>query len=378
MSVYLDCASTTPVDPRVIELVIHCLKSDYGNAASRTHSFGNDARRVVEKARDQVAAVAGCTRGEVVFTSGATEANNLAILGLAELGQAQSKRHLVGTAIEHNAVLEPLQELVRGGFKLTLVPPNAGGWVEPQAIRDAVRDDTLLVSVMHVNNETGVIQPISEIAQSLAGHEAYFHVDAAQGFGKELEPLRNPRIDLLSISGHKLFAPKGVGALITRRRANQRPPLAPLMFGGGQERGLRPGTLPVHLIAALGKAAELAEVELEQRSTFNQQFRQRGIKALAALNPVITGDQQRVLPHILNLSIPGIDAESAMEALDGTIAISNGSACTSGQQVCSHVLSAMGVEEHRAEGALRLSWCHLTPEPDWARIVEILEDIRAR
>jgi cysteine desulfurase len=378
MSVYLDCASTAPVDPRVIELVMHCLKSDYGNAASRTHSFGNDARRVVEKARDQVAAVAGCTRGEVVFTSGATEANNLAILGLAEFGQAQGKRHLVSTAIEHNAVLEPLQELVRRGFELTLVQPNAGGWVEPQAIRDAVRDDTLLVSVMHVNNETGVIQPIAEIAELLAGHEAYFHIDAAQGFGKELAPLRNPRIDLLSISGHKHFAPKGIGALVMRRRGNQRPPISPLMFGGGQERGLRPGTLPVHLIAALGKAAELAEAELEQRCAFNQQFRQRALNALAPLNRILTGDQDRVIPHILNLSIPGVDAESAMDALDGTIAISNGSACTSGQQVCSHVLSAMGVKEERAEGALRLSWCHMTPEPDWAKVVQILKDIQSR
>jgi cysteine desulfurase len=378
MSVYLDCASTTPTDPRVIETVVDCLQQNYGNAASRTHSFGNDARRVVEKARDQVAAVAGCTRGEVLFTSGATEANNLAILGLAEFGQAQGKRHLVSTAIEHNAVLEPLQELVRRGFELTLVQPNAGGWVEPQAIRDAVRDDTLMVSVMHVNNETGVIQPISEIAQSLQDHETYFHIDAAQGFGKELAPLRSPRIDLLGISGHKLFAPKGVGALITRRRGSERPPISPLMFGGGQERGLRPGTLPVHLIVALGKAAELAEQELDQRATFNQGFRQRTLAALAPLNPILTGDQKRVMPHILNLSIPNIDAESAMEALDGTIALSNGSACTSGQQVCSHVLTAMGLDEKRAEGALRLSWCHLTPEPDWARVVQILTELRNR
>lgn len=378
MSVYLDCASTTPTDPRVIEVVMDCLKENYGNPASRTHSFGNEARRVVEKARDQVAAVAGCTRGELFFTSGATEANNLAILGLAEYGLANGKRHIVTTAIEHNAVLEPLQELARRGFEVTQVAPNPLGWVEPESIRQAIRDDTLLVSVMQVNNEIGVIQPIAEIARLLEGHEAYFHVDAAQGFGKDIASLRNSRIDLISISGHKLFAPKGIGVLVARRRGGQRPPLTPLMFGGGQERGLRPGTLPVHLIVALGRAAELAEQELDQRATFNRQFRQRALDALSPLKPILTGDQDRVMPHILNLSIPGIDAESAMEALDGTIAISNGSACTSGQQVCSHVLAAMGVDEKRAEGALRLSWCHLTPEPDWNRVVQILTDLRHR
>jgi cysteine desulfurase len=377
MPVYLDCASTTPLDPRVTALVVRCLETDYGNPASRTHRFGADAARLVERARDQVAAVAGCTRGEVVFTGGATESNNLAILGLADHGVVTDKRHIVSTAIEHNAVLEPLRELEnRRGFEVTLVPPDAGGRVSAADVRRACRPDTLLVSVMQVNNETGVIQPIDEIAAALAGHDAYFHVDAAQGFGKVIAPLRSPRVDLISVSGHKLFAPKGVGALIARRRAGVRPPLSPLMFGGGQERGLRPGTAAVPLIAALGLAAELAEREAEARQAFNRDFRAAALRALAPMNPVLAGDQNHVVPHVLNLSIPGVDAELAMEALADVIAISNGSACTSGQQVCSHVLGAMGLAGPRAEGALRLSWCHLTPTPDWVAAVRILGDLR--
>ncbi|MDB5318712.1 MAG: cysteine desulfurase DndA [Phycisphaerales bacterium] len=378
MSVYLDCASTTPIDPRVLAEVVHHLEVEFGNAGSRTHDFGARARRAVERARDQVAAVVAASRGEVLFTSGATESNNLVILGLAEHGRRTGRMHLVSTQIEHNAVLEPLQELERRGFALTLVSPTAGGWVDPEAVRAAVREDTLLVSVMQVNNETGVIQPIEEIAQILAAHPAYFHLDAAQGFGKEIAPLRNGRIDLISVSGHKLHAPKGVGALIARRRGAERPPLTPLMFGGGQERGLRPGTLPVHLIVGLGKAAELALAEAEERAAVNRQFRARVIEALRPLEPVLTGDQERVVPHVLNLSFPGVEAEAAMEALADVVAVSNGSACTSGATTCSHVLGAMGMAGERSEGAIRLSWCHMTPEPDWPRVVAAIRQLRVQ
>ena len=376
MSVYLDCAATTPVDPRVTAEVVRFIETEYGNAGSRTHAFGARAKRAVERARDQVAAVVGCTRGEVVFTSGATESNNLAILGLAEHGRRTGRRHVVSTMIEHNAVLEPVRFLETQGFEVTLVPPTRGGWVEPDAVRAAVRDDTLLVSVMHVNNETGVIQPIVPIAERLAGHPAYLHVDAAQGFGKEVASLRQGRIDLISVSGHKVHAPKGVGALVTRRRDGERPPLTPLMYGGGQERGLRPGTLPVHLIVGLGRAAELAVAEAEERVAANRRFRERALAALRALHPVVTGDPNRVVPHVLNLAIPGVDAEEAMEALADVVAVSNGSACTSQSLTCSHVLGAMGAGAGLAESALRLSWCHLTPEPDWGRVVVILRGLR--
>jgi cysteine desulfurase len=231
---------------------------------------------------------------------------------------------------------------------------------------------------MHVNNETGVIQPVGQVADLLEGHPAYLHTDAAQGFGKELAALRHPRIDLISISGHKVFAPKGVGALVTRRRNGDRPPLSPLMFGGGQERGLRPGTMPVHQVAGLGLAAELAVNESEQRMQFNRRFRERALSALRPLEPVLTGDQERVVPHILNLSFPGMDAEEAMEALADVVAISNGSACTSQSLSCSHVLGAMGLDGAHATGALRLSWCHMTPEPDWRKVVAVLAGLSLR
>lgn len=372
MSVYLDCASTTPIDPRVLAVVVHHMEVEFGNAGSRTHDFGARARRAVEQARDQVAAVVSASRGEVLFTSGATESNNLAVLGLAEHGRRAGRMHIVSTPIEHNAVLEPLQDLHRRGFELTLVPPTVGGWVDPQVVRNAVRDDTLLVSVMQVNNETGVIQPLEEIAALLADHPAYFHADAAQGFGKEVEALRNKRIDLISVSGHKLHAPKGIGALIARRRGSERPPLTPITFGGGQERGLRPGTLPVALIVGLGLAAELALAEVEQRAALIRTFRARALEALAPLDPILTGDQSRVVPHILNLSFPGIDADAVMEAVADVASISNGSACTSGATACSHVLGAMGMAGQRAEGAIRLSWCHMTPEPDWPCFVKAI------
>src|SRR5258706_1394608 len=338
MSVYLDCASTTPIDPRVLAEVVHHLEVEFGNAGGRTHDFGARARRAVEQARDQVAAIVAASRGEVLFTGGATESNNLASLGLAEHGRKTGRMHLVSTQSDDNAGREPLAELARRGFELTLVPPTAGGWVDPEAVRAAVREETLLVSAMQVNNETGVIQPIEEIAQRLADHPAYFHVDAAQGFGKEMASLCNGRIDLISVSGHKLHAPKGVGALIARRRGAERPPLTPLMFGGGQERGLRPGTLPVHLIVGLGQAAELALAEAEERSAANRRFRARALEALSPLEPVLTGDQERVVPHVLNLSFPGVETEAAMEALADVVALSNGSACTSGATTCSHGL----------------------------------------
>ena len=374
--VYLDCNATTPIDPRVADLVMHFMTEEFGNAGSRTHDFGLRAKRAVQHAREQVASVVDASPDEVVFTSGATESNNLAIFGLAANGEETGRRHTVSTQIEHKAVLEPIAVLEQRGFEVTLVPPTSGGWVEPESIRQAVRSDTLLVSVMHVNNETGVIQPIAETAEMLAGHDAFLHVDAAQGFGKELAPLRDRRIDLISISGHKVFGPKGVGALVARRRGFSRLPLTPLFHGGGQERGIRPGTLPVPLIAGLGLAAELAASESDERKDKCLKYRDAVLEGLAPLRPTPNGDQSRVLSHVLNVSLEGLDSEAVIVALKGLVAISNGSACTSQSYAPSHVLKAMNLAEAAAAGALRLSWSHMSDVPDWAEIVTRIESLR--
>jgi cysteine desulfurase len=372
--VYLDCAATTPLDPRVEAELIRGLREDFGNAGSRTHLYGREARRAVERARDQVAAVVAASRGEVVFTSGATESNNLALLGLEAFGRQSGRMHLVSSAIEHHAALEPLRLLEERGFDVTLLDPEPGGWIQPAKVRAVLREDTLLVSIMQVNNETGVLQPIAGIAEILSGSEAFFHVDAAQGFGKELESLRLPRVDLLSVSGHKICAPKGIGALICRRRNGERPPLTPLTAGGGQELGLRPGTQPVALIAALGKAAELAVDEQAARWRQACVLQSTILEGLAPLRPRIQGERERLLPNILNLSFPGFDAETVIEAWEDLAAISDGAACTSQSYTCSHVLSAMGCSPEQQAGAVRLSWCHLSEPPDCAALVAALQE----
>lgn len=373
--VYLDCNATTPMEPSVQAVLFHHLSEEFGNAGSRTHEYGTRAKVAVQKARDQVAAVVGAKREEVIFTSGATESNNLALLGLREHGERTGRRHIVSTAIEHKAVLEPLEQLAARGFTVTLISPDKGGAVSAEAIRAALRPDTLLVSVMHVNNETGVEQPIGEIAAVLNGHEAFFHVDAAQSFGKVLPALRNPRIELISVSAHKIYGPKGVGALIVRRRGYDRIPLAPLVFGGGQERGLRPGTQPVGLIVALGEASEVAIREQAKREKRCRSIKQRALAALTSAGGEPVGDQLGVLPSALSIRFPGLDSEALMVATKDLIAISNGSACTSSSYTPSHVLKAMGFDDVTANECVRLSWCHLTPEVDWAAVAQRINEL---
>jgi cysteine desulfurase len=370
--VYLDCNATTPLDPEVRAEVFRYLDEEYGNAGSRTHLYGQRAKVRVNEARAQVAALLDAQPDEVIFTSGASESDNLALLGLAPHGEDCSRRHIVSTSIEHKAVLEPLEHLAHLGFEITLVPPSRGGWVDPEAVCDALRPDTLLVSVMAANNETGVVQPITEIADALVDADAYLHVDAAQAFGKEPALLRHRRIDLISISGHKVYGPKGVGALVARRRGYQRPPLRPIMHGGGQERGLRPGTLPVALIAGLGTAAEVAGRDQQVRAQRISTLREGLLRAFEPLGPRYNGDPARTLEHTINFSVPGVDSEAAMVALKDLVAISNGSACTSQSYEPSHVLTAMGLPDDVVKGALRLSWCHLTPDVPWDEVASCL------
>jgi cysteine desulfurase len=374
MPIYLDHAATTPLDPRVRAEMLRYFDGDFGNAGSRTHDWGLRARTAIEQARDRVAAVTASSRGDVVFTSGATESNNLAILGLG--GGAGSRTHIVTTMIEHHAVLEPVAELERRGFQVTRVPPDGNGAVDPDSILAAIRPETLLVSLMHVNNETGVIQPVPAVADALEGTNVYLHVDAAQSFGRELTALRHPRLDLISASGHKINGPKGVGALLMRRREGRRPPLTPLMFGGGQERGLRPGTMPVPLVAGFGLAAELAVSEADARAARCLAFRESLLRGVAPLEPVVNGDISLSVPHILNLSFPGLEAHAAIDAWHELVAISDGAACTSQSVTCSHVLSAMGLPAWRRDGAVRFSWGADSPEPDWSALVAAVQPSR--
>lgn len=348
---------------------------EYGNAGSRTHEYGSRANKAVQLAREQIAELASADPTEIVFTSGATEANNLAILGLADHGQSSGKKHLVTTAIEHKAVLEPMRVLEAQGFELSVVGVGESGRVSSKDVLSAVREDTLLVSVMHANNETGVLQPIGEIADGLKGLEAFFHVDAVQGFGKELEGPRHARIDMLSASAHKLFGPKGVGALIARRRGYERPPLRPLIYGGGQERGLRPGTLPVPLIAGFGTAAAIALRDHQVRKEFCSKERKRALQAFEPLEPIVIGHQCKVLNHVLALGFKGVDSEALMLALRDHVAISNGSACTSARREASHVLTAMGLDTDAIEAVARFSWSHLQPPTAWEELAQQIKQL---
>jgi cysteine desulfurase len=372
-TIYLDTAATTATDPRVADILIKYVTEEYGNAGSRTHGWGAAANAAVEHARSQVARAAAVDPGGVIFTSGATEADNLALLGLVEHGHTSGRRHVVATAIEHKAVLEPLEELRRRGFEVTLVRPMASGQVSADEVIAAIRPNTLLVTVMQVNNETGVRQPLKAIADQIPDG-VLLHTDAAQGFGKEPPPPQ--RVDLISVSGHKLFAPKGIGALLMRRRGRRMPPLRPVMFGGGQERALRPGTVPVALVAAFGLATELAVEEMATRQRKCLELRSSLLAFVDLVGASINGDPNVSVGHILNFSIPGVNSEAALLAMKGVVAASNGSACTSASYKPSHVLEAMGLGNARISEALRFSWSHLTPDIDPRSLASRIDAVR--
>jgi len=368
--VYLDCAATAPIEPAVLDEMIRVWTEEPGNSGSRTHHYGVRAKRIVQSAREKVAKVVCVKPEEVLFTSGATESNNIAILGIADYGINCKRRHIISTAIEHKAVLEPLQILEKQGFEISLIHPETSGAISGEAIQKALRPDTLLVSVMQVNNETGICQPVIDITEVLEGHDAYFHVDAAQGFGKELESLRSSRIDMISISAHKIFGPMGVGALVVRKRGHEKPPIKPIQYGGGQESSFRPGTLPVALIAGLGLAAQLSLQDHSHRRKLCMDIRVEAINALDPIGVNIIGETNLAVPHILNFAVEGIDSEALMVALKDRVAVSNGSACTSQNYETSHVLKAMNISESVQNSAVRFSWSHLTPQVDWEDIAK--------
>jgi cysteine desulfurase len=367
---YLDNAATTPVDPRVAARMAQVLSSDaeFGNPASSTHQFGELAATSIEAARQQVATAVGAQSEEVIFTSGATEANNLAIFGVARYYETQG-RHIVTARTEHKSVLDPCAELERRGWKVTYLVPEPSGVIDPARLVEALRPDTVLVSLMQVNNEIGVVQDLAALAQVCATHgRTWLHVDAAQAVGKCSVDFAAAGVDLMSLSAHKAYGPKGVGALLVSRRGARRDTrvhLAPLQLGGGQEQGLRSGTLATHQIVGMGVAFELCGQMLEAETARLGALRERLWRGLARIGGVLrNGAAESCVPNLLNVSIEGVEGESLLASLSARIALSTGSACTSATREPSYVLRALGRSEQLCESSLRFSLGRFTLERD--------------
>lgn len=379
MSIYLDYSATTPVDPRVLEAMVDVYQNHFGNPDSRTHNYGNDARQLVENARAQVAQLMGVKRDEVLFTSGATESSNIAILGLVEHACKTNKRHIITTSVEHKAVLEATKYLQTTGFVVDYISPDESGRISLNQIAEKIRDDTLLVSVMHANNETGVIQPVKEIGDYLVNKGVLFHIDATQTAGKLVDELREIKYSMMSLGAHKMYGPQGVGALILRKTRYRLPPVKGIMYGGSQEHGIRPGTIPVALTVGLGKACEILTSEYTANYEGCCKIKQRVIELIdgTGVKYYINGDQQYCMPNTLNVSFPGVSSEAVMLATKQYCGISNGSACNSHSYSGSYVLSAMGIPQERIQSALRLSWSHNTNLTELSNeLTKLLETVK--
>ena len=368
--IFLDYQATTPTDPRVVEAMLPYFNEQFGNPHSVHHVYGRDAAEAVERARARIAALIGAEAREIVFTSGATESNNLAIKGACRF-LAERKGHLITLASEHKCVLESCKRMEREGYRLTILDPGPDGLIDPARIAAAIEEDTALVSVMAVNNEIGVIQPLAEIGALCRERGVLFHCDAAQAAGKVPLDVNALSIDLLSLSGHKMYGPKGIGVLYVRRRPRVR--LEPLFDGGGQERGHRSGTLPAPLCVGLGRAAEIALAEMaeeaERLAGFSARFRallEAGIEGVQ-----VNGSLEARFAGNLNVSIPGVAAEALIEAMP-EIAVSTGSACTSASVEPSYVLRSLGLPEARARGSLRIGFGRFTTEAEVERAAEIM------
>lgn len=357
--VYLDYAATTPVDPRVVAAMAECLMQDgeFGNPASTTHGFGLAAAARVERARAQVAALIGAEPREIIFTSGATEANNLALLGVAR-ANADRGRHIVTARTEHKAVLDPARQLEREGFVVTYLTPDSDGLIDPLALRAALRPDTQLVSLMHANNETGVLQELEPLIEECRRGGVPFHTDACQSVGKVAFDVRLSPLDFAAFSGHKIYGPKGIGALYVRETA--RPRIAPVSFGGGHERGLRSGTLATHQIVGFGLAAELIASDRDRERERCTSLREQLWRELEAIGAVYrNGHPTARLPNLLNVSFDGVEGESLVTGLE-EIAVSTGSACSSASREASYVLRAVGRSTQLAQSSLRISFGRYT------------------
>ncbi|MBV1777071.1 IscS subfamily cysteine desulfurase [Burkholderiaceae bacterium DAT-1] len=359
LPIYLDYSATTPVDPRVAEKMIPWLTEHFGNPASRSHAFGWEAEEAVENARAQVAALVNCDAKEIVWTSGATESNNLAIKGIAHFYKDKGK-HLITMKTEHKAVLDPMRELEREGFEVTYLAPQENGLVNMAELEAALRPDTILVSIMVVNNEIGVIQPFAAIGELCRSKGIFFHADAAQATGKVKIDLSELKVDLMSFSAHKTYGPKGIGALYVRRKPRVR--LEAQMHGGGHERGMRSGTLATHQIIGMGEAFRIAAEEMDTENARIKKLRDRFWAGISAIEEVhLNGDLEQRVPHNLNVSFNFVEGESLIMALKD-LAVSSGSACTSASLEPSYVLRALGRSDELAHSSIRFTIGRYTTE----------------
>jgi cysteine desulfurase len=361
--IYLDYLSTTPVDPRVVAAMTACMSTEgvYGNAASRSHVFGWQAEEAVENARSQVAELINADPREIVWTSGATESDNLAIKGVAHFYHKKGK-HIVTSKIEHKAVLDTCRQLEREGYEVTYLDPNEQGLTTPEMVQAALREDTILASVMHANNEIGVVNDIAGIGEICRAAGVLFLVDGAQGVGKIPVDMEQMKVDLLSMSAHKMYGPKGVGALYVRRKPRVR--LEAQMHGGGHERGMRSGTLATHQLVGFGEAARIAHEEMATESAQLEALRERFWDAISDIPEVyINGDREQRLPGALNVSFAFVEGESLIMSLRD-LAISSGSACTSASLEPSYVLRALGLNDEMAHSSLRFSFGRFTTEAE--------------
>jgi cysteine desulfurase len=370
--IYMDYHATTPVDPRVLDAMLPYFREEFGNASSKSHPFGWHAEEAVEEARAQVAALIGASPKEIVWTSGATESNNLAIKGVAEF-HAGKGRHLVTVATEHKAVLDSMHALERKGWSLTVLPVGKDGLLDPAALKAALRPDTVLVSVMHANNETGVVQPIAELGAITRAAGVLFHCDAVQSAGKIPFDVERAQVDLASLSAHKMYGPKGVGALYVRRKPRVR--LTAQLDGGGHERGFRSGTLNVPGIVGFGKACALAAVERDAEAARVLSLRERLRAGLSAGLDLLTvnGSLSHRLPGNLNVSFAYVEGEAMMMAIKD-VAVSSGSACTSASLEPSYVLRAMGVGDDMAHSSIRFGLGRFTTEAEVDHVIRLVID----
>ena len=368
--VYLDYAATTPVDKRVAEKMIPYLTETFGNPASNSHAFGWTAEEAVEKARADIAALINADPKEIVFTSGATESDNLAIKGAANFYKTKGK-HLITVKTEHKAVLDTMRELERQGFEVTYLGVKENGLIDLEELKAAIRDDTILISVMWVNNEIGVVQDIPAIGEICRERKIIFHVDAAQACGKVPVDVEATKIDLLSMSGHKVYGPKGIGALYVRRKPRVR--LEAQMHGGGHERGFRSGTLPTHQIVGMGEAFRIAKEELEQDMAHYRKLRDIFLKGIEGIEEVyINGDLEHRAPNNLNVSFNFVEGESLIMAVK-ELAVSSGSACTSASLEPSYVLRALGRNDELAHSSLRITFGRMTTEEEVQFAAELIK-----